>query len=204
MISRGWHMSATSGRRRNNMSNRKPPAVLKVRVHFTNSECRKRRAGSSAACFVFDLVCNTRSFCLLEQHEPVSQSSHRKRTSTRVARVHLSRIFGFDSSDHRHVARAVSLQAAAVSLVRRSRTSGAPRACFPSALEKPNSLSTGAAFTKSALWHICIRLAYTWSAATCVCTATVQVKAVQVHVGSRCLQQSYCCPKACNSHLSVC
>ena len=54
------------------------------------------------------------------------------------------------------MARAVSLQAAAVSLVRRSRTSGAPCACFPSALEKPNSLSTGAAFTKSALWHICI------------------------------------------------
>ena len=39
------------------------------------------------------------------------------------------------------MARAVSLQAAAVSLVRRSRTSGAPCACFPSALLKPNSLS---------------------------------------------------------------
>ena len=39
------------------------------------------------------------------------------------------------------MARAVSLQAAAVSLVRQSRTSGAPCACFPSALEKPNSLS---------------------------------------------------------------
>ena len=78
--SRLAQLSATSGRRRNNMSDRKPPAVFVVRVHFTNSGCRKTTGRIFCCLFVFDLVCNTRSFCLLEQHEPVSQS-RRKRTS---------------------------------------------------------------------------------------------------------------------------
>ena len=68
--SRLAQLSATSRRRRNNMSDRKPPAVLVVRVHFTNSGCRKTTGRIFSGMFVFDLVCNTRSYCLLEQHEP--------------------------------------------------------------------------------------------------------------------------------------
>ena len=82
MISRGLaQLSATSRRRKNNMSDRKPPAVFVVRVHFTNSECRKTTGRIFCCLFVFKLVCKTRSYCLLEQQEPVSQTSRRKRTS---------------------------------------------------------------------------------------------------------------------------
>ena len=79
--SRLAQLSATSGRRRNNMSDRKPPAVFVVRVHFTNSGCRKTTGRIFCDLFEFNLVCKTRSHCLLKQHEPVSQSSRRKRTS---------------------------------------------------------------------------------------------------------------------------
>ena len=79
--SRLAQLSATSGRRRNNMSDRKPPAVFVVRVHFTNSGCQKTTGRIFCDLFEFNLVCKTRSHCLLKQHEPVSQSSRRKRTS---------------------------------------------------------------------------------------------------------------------------
>ena len=94
--------------------------------------------------------------------------------------------------------------------------------------QKPNSLSTGAALTKPALWRISNRLASTrlrgkssfallfstlfcracalcaLSAATCVCTGTVEAKAVQVHVGSRCLQQFCCVARRLTTTISQC
>ena len=80
--SRLAQLSATSGRRRNNMSNRKPPALFVVAsvLPIQGVECRKTTGRIFCDLFEFNLVCKTRSFCLLEQHA-VSQTSHRKRTS---------------------------------------------------------------------------------------------------------------------------
>ena len=151
------------------MSDRKPPTVLMVHVHFTHLCVEKRLARSSATC-----LCST--WLAAHDHLAVSSSSRTTKTSltseslaTAALSVGQKKSTAFWApiswlpNDLTFVTwpGLFLLQVAAVSSVRQSRTSGAPCACLSQHTHKLNSVSTGIKCTKCSLWRICDRLTYT-------------------------------------------